>query len=108
MGEEAARQAKEAAAIELEKRVQEAGIKVKDWCKKNGYKDLNTQKTTYSRRTKFPMHTAVKHSNVDIVEALLLLGAKKDVKDSQKQTPSELAAKINTNGSHDQILALLA
>jgi len=105
--EAAARKAK-VAAIELDRRVQEAGIKVKEWCKKNGYKDPNTQKTTYSRRTKFPLHTAVKHSNVEIVEDLLLLGAKKDVKDSQKQTPSELASKINTNGSHDQIVALLA
>jgi len=56
---------------------------------------------------KFPLHTAVKHSNQEMIRMMLFLGVQKDVRDSKSQTPTQLAAKLNTNGSHGQILTML-
>jgi len=56
---------------------------------------------------KFPLHTAVKHSNQEIIEMMLLAVVDKDVRDSKNQTPSQLAAQLNKNGSHGQILTTL-
>jgi len=81
--------------------------KVNEWCKSHGFHDLKTQKKTYMGARKFPLHTAVKHKQEEMVGLLLKCGADKLAKDSRKQTPSELAANMNKNGSHDQILALL-
>lgn len=111
--DEAARAAAEAAAAAVQaecrrqQAVNEATAKVNAWCKSNGFQDMNTQKKTLRGATKFPMHTAVKYSNQEIVEMMLLAGIDKDVRDSNKQTPLQLAAKLNKNGSHDQIIAML-
>lgn len=96
--EEAAQSAAELAA---------AQEKVGEWCKKNKFYDINTQKMTIRGATKFPLHTAVKHQDDEIVRLLLKCGADQHVKDSRKQTPGELAAAMNKNGSHNQIIALL-
>lgn len=85
----------------------EAGEEVDAWCKKNGYEDVNTQKKLFRGGSKFPLHSAVKYNNDEIIGMMLLLGANKDVKDSKGETPCQLAAKLNKNGSHDQILAKL-
>lgn len=81
--------------------------KVDAWCKSNGYENMNVQKQTFKRATKFPLHTAVKHQNVEMVEFLVKCGADKEAKDSKGQRPADLATKMNKNGSHEQILATL-
>jgi len=82
--------------------------KVSAWCKKNGFKDATLQKKTFRGATKFPLHTAVKHKNAEVVGLLLQCGADKNALDSKKQTPGELAAKMNSkDGSHEKILAML-
>jgi len=80
------------------------------WCKKNGYSDMNTPKKTMRGATKFPLHTAVKHQNVEMVGLLLKCGVDQQVQDSRKQSPLQLAAANNKKGSHhvaQDILALL-
>jgi len=85
----------------------DAQEKVNAWCKQNGYQSMNKSKTTYRGAWKFPLHTAVKHSNQEIIGMMLLAGVNKDVTDANIQTPSQLAAKLNKNGSHRQILTML-
>jgi hypothetical protein len=81
--------------------------KVSDWCKSNGYTDITLPKKTLRSATKFPLHTAVKHKNEEMVGLLMRCGADQRAVDSKKQSPRELAAKLNKNGSHDRILAML-
>jgi len=106
--QEAQRAAEEQARCEREAaELVAAQGKVDEWCKNHGFQDLKTQKKTYMGARKFPLHTAVKHKQEEMVGLLLKCGADKFAKDSRKQTASELAANMNKNGSHDQILTLL-
>lgn len=95
---------REEAAEEAKRDAEE---KVAEWCKKNGFQDMCAQKKTFRGATKFPMHTAVKYNNQEIIGMMLLAGAEKDVMDSKQQTPSQLAEKLNKDGSHDQVIAML-
>lgn len=81
--------------------------RVSEWCRKNSFRDMNTQKKTMRGATKFPLHTAVKHQNDEMVELMLKCGVSHHVKTSGQQTPAELAMSMNKNGSHEQIIALL-
>lgn len=102
--QECARKAEEERAALARKDAEE---KVAAWCKTHGFEAMNRQKKTFRGNTKFPLHTAVKYSSQDIIGMMLLAGAQRDVKDSKGQTPLQLAAKLNKNGSHDQIVAML-
>jgi len=103
--EEKARNEQEAADRAAE--LAAAQAKVDMWCKSNGFKDAMLQKKTLRGATKFPLHTAVKHKDEEMVKLLMQCGADQTVLSSKKQTPRQLAAKINKGGSHDQILAML-
>jgi len=111
--EEAARAADEHArnvkreAAECAAELAAAEEKVSEWCKSNGYADMTLPKKTLRSATKFPLHTAVKQKNEEMIGLLMRCGADQSAVDSKKQSPSELAAKLNKNGSHDQILAML-
>jgi len=115
--EDAARYAVALAAEEDRRRVEaqeqgrlrrkEAEEKVKVWCNSNGFQDMNTQKKTLRGATKFPLHTAVKNCNQEIIGMMLIAGVDKDVRDSKNQTPIALAAKLNKGGSHGHILTML-
>lgn len=85
----------------------EAEQKATEWCKKNGFKNIHTPKKTFRGAVKFPLHTAVKHKNEEMVGMLLRAGAQKNDRDSNNLTPSELAAKLNKDGSHMQIISEL-
>jgi len=87
--------------------LKDAQEKVNAWCKQNGYQDMNTSKKTFRGGMKFPLHTAVKYSNQEIIRMMLLDGVNKDVRDSKNQTPCQLAAKVNNNGTHGEILTML-
>lgn len=94
---------RELAAQELAK----AEEKVSEWCSRHGYKNANTQKKTMRGAAKFPLHTAVKHKDDEMVGMLLRCGADMSKADSKNVTPRQLAEKVNVNGSHNNILALL-
>jgi len=85
----------------------EAEERVTAWCKQNGFQDMHTQKNTFVGATKFPLHTAVKYNNREIISMMLLAGTQKNVKDSKMQTPRELAIKMNKDGSHNEIILRL-
>jgi len=102
---EAARAAEEQENFKLARK--EAVEKVDAWCKLNGFQDMHTQKKTLRGATKFPLHTAVKNRNQEIIRLMLIAGVGRGVRDSKSQTPSQLAATLNRNGSHDQILTML-
>jgi len=104
--EERARQAAAAEAAETAA----AQAEVSAWCKANGFSDMNTQKKTLRGATKFPLHTAVKQQDSEMVRMLLKCGANKDATNSKKQTSLDLAVKMS-NGLPDmkaqKIIALL-
>jgi len=104
--EEKARQDAAAEAAELAA----AQAEVSAWCKANGFSDMNTQKKTLRGATKFPLHTAVKQQDGEMVRMLLKCGANKDATNSKKQTSLDLAVKMS-NGLPDmkaqKIIALL-
>lgn len=81
--------------------------KVTDWAKGHGYQDIHTQKKTKWGKTKYPLHTAVKHGPPDMVEGLVKCGAKKDVTDSKGITPLQLAEKLANGAKRDQMIAAL-
>lgn len=85
----------------------EAEEKVMKWCKWNGFQDMHTQKKTFMGATKFPLHTAVKYNDREIINMMLLAGVKTNVMDSKMQTPRELAIKISKDGSHNEIILML-
>jgi len=104
------REAEEASRIEHERQEEEkreGAIKVNAWCKENGYQDMNTAKKTFKGNTKFPLHTAVKHASVDIVELMVKLDINKDVKDSKGKTPLQLLEKMAKCDARDKLMAAL-
>jgi len=78
--------------------------RVDEWCKKHGFQDMNAQKKTWRGQTKTPLHTAVKCRDEEMVGLLLGCGIDKDAKDSKDLSPEELAERMNTRGSHEEIL----
>jgi len=75
-----------------------------------GFKEVNEQKKKsgmLSSSFTYPLHVAVKANNLEAVELLLWAGANKALKDSNKQTPSGLASKLNKKDSHKAILTAL-
>jgi hypothetical protein len=81
---------------------------VAKWCKLHGFRDLHTPKKTLRGATKYPLHSAVKHNLPGLIRLMLMVRVRTDVVDSKHQTPHELAAKLNSNGSHDKILTMLS
>jgi len=54
-----------------------------------------------------PLHVAVQEYSLDIVQALLLLGADKAANHSGKKTPLEVATRLSKKGSHELVFAAL-
>mmetsp|Transcript_118544 Transcript_118544/g.335354 ORF Transcript_118544/g.335354 Transcript_118544/m.335354 type:complete len:237 (+) Transcript_118544:68-778(+) len=81
--------------------------KLDAFLKKNNYKGVNEKRTT-AMRAKYPLHTAIKQKDGDVVRILLEAGADLGVTDSNKLTPLQLVTKLNTDGSftaiHNQLL----
>merc|ERR1712151_1259998 len=90
-----------------EKELQEASDKAGVWCKNNGYQDVHSEKKTMMGGKKFPLHTAVKQQNAEMVECIVKCGGKKDCKDSKWQTPLQLAEKVCKGANRDRVVAAL-
>jgi hypothetical protein len=80
---------------------------VKAWLKQKGYKDINVPKVMRRRRAKYPLHSAVKDNDAEMVWLLLKCGANVEARNSENQTPVEVAEKLQKNDSHSQVLHLL-
>eukprot|EP00929_Paragymnodinium_shiwhaense_P019139 TRINITY_DN13150_c0_g1_i2.p1 TRINITY_DN13150_c0_g1~~TRINITY_DN13150_c0_g1_i2.p1 ORF type:complete len:227 (-),score=66.10 TRINITY_DN13150_c0_g1_i2:313-993(-) len=57
---------------------------------------------------KYPLHSAVKHKDVEVIRILLANGASLTSKDSSGCTPVQLAQKMNKAGSHGDVIQALA
>eukprot|EP00427_Karlodinium_veneficum_P025592 CAMPEP_0169098502 /NCGR_PEP_ID=MMETSP1015-20121227/20074_1 /TAXON_ID=342587 /ORGANISM="Karlodinium micrum, Strain CCMP2283" /LENGTH=252 /DNA_ID=CAMNT_0009159353 /DNA_START=42 /DNA_END=800 /DNA_ORIENTATION=- len=84
---------------EQRERIEEQNLraqrKVDLWCKKHGYKGVHTAKMTFKGCTKYALHTAVKHKDIEMVRLLLKCGANKRARNSKGQTPCDLALAID-------------
>merc|ERR1712216_568649 len=105
--EEKARAEREAADKAAKEREHRAAEKTTAWCKKKGFRDMNTKTSSLFSGSKFPLHVAVADKDVEMVGLMVLLGVDETAKNSKGQTAKDLAAKLNKNGSMEAILASL-
>lgn len=109
--EEAARRRRE----ELERRHAEeqrakedrvARESVNAWMRKNGFEGMHARKML-SVNTPYPLHCAVKQNDSVMVQLLLKFGADPSATNIWSLTPRQLAAKLDKNASHSEVLAVL-
>jgi len=80
---------------------------VRAFLKEHGYNDdVNAPKRT-KLKTKYPIHTAAKIGNPQIVAALLEEGANPVQKDSSGKTAAWIAQSKNKKGTHANVLVML-
>jgi len=77
--------------------------KVQAWLQTNGFKDVND--LVRKRLTKFtPLHFAVQQNNPEMVKLLLDAGADPLGINGKKETPMNLAEKLDKNSSHESVV----
>eukprot|EP00747_Dinoflagellata_sp_TGD_P161769 gnl/TRDRNA2_/TRDRNA2_178653_c0_seq1.p1 gnl/TRDRNA2_/TRDRNA2_178653_c0~~gnl/TRDRNA2_/TRDRNA2_178653_c0_seq1.p1 ORF type:complete len:253 (-),score=85.51 gnl/TRDRNA2_/TRDRNA2_178653_c0_seq1:223-981(-) len=104
----AARKEREACErAEEEKQMQEAKAKVEAFLKAKGFKSVDGKRRKLMSTT-YPLHTAVKENNAEMVQLLMRSGADVRQKNSSGQTPQDIARKCNKRGSHDAVLSILS
>jgi len=84
-----------------------AAEQVAAWCKKNGFKDMNTEKKGFMSGSKLPLHVAVTSKDAGMVGLMVQLGIDTTAKNSKGQTATDLASKLNKDGSMGAILELM-
>eukprot|EP00929_Paragymnodinium_shiwhaense_P047521 TRINITY_DN240_c0_g2_i1.p1 TRINITY_DN240_c0_g2~~TRINITY_DN240_c0_g2_i1.p1 ORF type:complete len:270 (-),score=95.88 TRINITY_DN240_c0_g2_i1:773-1492(-) len=116
--EEERAQAAEAERVRLEKEAEEAEQqrlvrdteekkKMEEFLKKHSFKGPDMKRSKLLG-FKFPLHSAVKHNDAEIVRILLANGANTSSKDSSGKTPYQLAQKMDKQGSHAMVMESLA
>lgn len=105
--------APDAEAQRLEKLAAEAAEareRVNSWCKRNSFGGgMSSKKQTFMPLgvSKYPLHEAVAKNDKEMVELMVKLKVDRGAKNSKGQTPEDVARQNNTNGSMDNILAIL-
>lgn len=84
----------------------EAKDRVDAWLKKNGFANVSAKKKSMMS-WHYPLHSAVTKNDSAMVQLLLQFHADPQTANSSKQTPQQLAFKLNKKGSHNEILAVL-
>jgi hypothetical protein len=100
---EATRQREETAARADQAKEQK---QLQAFMKVHGFTGVNFKRTRMMK-SKYPLHSAVKHKDADMVRVLLKNGADPALKSSAGHTAQQLALKINKVGSHDLVLSAL-
>lgn len=85
---------------------QEAQERVNAWLKKNTFSNVNAKKKSMMSFT-YPLHCAVTQKDSAMVQLLIRFSADPQLANSSKQTPRQLADKLNKKGSHNEVLAVL-
>lgn len=85
---------------------------VDGYLRRNGYAGINSRRrkpgiTSRLFRAKYPLHTAVKQRDANVVRILLWAGAELTMMNSDGLTPLELAEKTNVNGTQDEVIKML-
>merc|ERR1711920_225989 len=94
------------AEIEQLAKERERQAQISTFLKKHGYSSVTAPKRTMLK-TKYPIHTAAKTGDPQIVAALIEEGAIPMQKDSSGQTAAQVARSKNKKGSHDKVLHTL-
>jgi len=76
------------------------------WLQQEKFVDVNHKRKSLIK-SKYPLHAAVKKQDADMVQLLLRYNADPTLKDSNSQTPKQLAEKSNKDGSLQRILQAL-
>lgn len=79
---------------------------VNAWMRKNGFEGMHAKKML-SVSTPYPLHRAVKQNDSVMVQLLLKFGADHSATNTWNLSPRQLAAKLNKNGSHSEVLTVL-
>jgi len=80
--------------------------KVDRFLKFKGYAGVNAKRRA-GLKSKYPLHSAVKENNPELVALLLNSGADRSLKNSNGCTPLQLAQKSNRGGTHARVIACL-
>eukprot|EP00928_Gymnodinium_smaydae_P010586 TRINITY_DN1398_c0_g1_i1.p1 TRINITY_DN1398_c0_g1~~TRINITY_DN1398_c0_g1_i1.p1 ORF type:complete len:230 (+),score=49.15 TRINITY_DN1398_c0_g1_i1:70-759(+) len=81
-------------------------VKLQAFLKQHGYKDAKTKRTKLFK-SKYPLHSAVKLNDANVVKLLLEQGADPAATNSAGQTPATVAQNLQRDGSHEDVLAML-
>jgi len=94
------------AAEESRQREADEQKQLQAFLKEHGFTAVNGKRTRMMK-SKYPLHSAAKHKDADMVRVLLNSGANPALKSSAGLTAQQLALKINKAGSHDHVLSAL-
>jgi hypothetical protein len=79
-------------------------VKLGAFLKEHCYAGVNAKRSNFVRKSKYPLHSAVKHKDAEMVRILCASGADPALKNSSGQTPVQFAQKSDKNGSHGAVL----
>jgi hypothetical protein len=104
--DESARRMRLAKEQEEQRKQEEQANKdmVDQYLKDNGYGDVNSKRKKYFKY-KYPLHSAVKEHNVDMVRRLLRCDADPTLTNSAGQTPRQLAEAMDARAPGEAALA---
>eukprot|EP00929_Paragymnodinium_shiwhaense_P038212 TRINITY_DN20235_c0_g1_i2.p1 TRINITY_DN20235_c0_g1~~TRINITY_DN20235_c0_g1_i2.p1 ORF type:complete len:241 (-),score=84.92 TRINITY_DN20235_c0_g1_i2:324-1046(-) len=111
-GEERERQKKEAEEEAAQQQAEQARLageaedkkKMDLFLRQHSFKGPDMKRSSFLRSYKFPLHSAVKHKDADMIRILLAHGATLNSKDSSGFTPVQLSEKVNKSGSHSDVI----
>lgn len=106
--EEAAEQARQAEEARRRKSEEaENGKRVQLWLQTNGFKGVND--IVRKRLTKYrPLHFAVQKNDDDMIRRLIVAGADRRADNGKKETPLQLAQRLDKAGSHSAVIRELS
>lgn len=107
--EEAKKESEAAAAKKKEQENKAKDLKtMKDFLTTGSFEDVNAKKKTSALGSyTFPLHTAVKQNDPELVRILLENGADIKLETKGKKTALDKAEKINIDGSHGKVISFL-
>eukprot|EP00401_Gymnodinium_catenatum_P044556 CAMPEP_0117538666 /NCGR_PEP_ID=MMETSP0784-20121206/42596_1 /TAXON_ID=39447 /ORGANISM="" /LENGTH=209 /DNA_ID=CAMNT_0005335287 /DNA_START=115 /DNA_END=744 /DNA_ORIENTATION=+ len=96
------RRAEAEAELQRQEKVRSDKETLDVFLEQNNFRGVNEKRKT-ALKTKYPLHTAVKQKNEDMVRILIEAGADPTLADSNKLTPQQVASKLNADGALDAI-----
>lgn len=85
---------------------EDARVRLEQWLRRERFEGVNERRKTLMK-AKFPLHSAVKRRDLDVVQLLLRFQADPMSRNSSGLTAQQLAQKNNKDGSQDAILQAL-